>query len=96
MLSVYIETSVWSFAFADDSPDYTRDTLAFFDVCRAGRFEPLVSTVVLKEIARADDPVRTRLWLLVREMRPRVVSLTPEIEAKLKDAIASFKQTVPF
>lgn len=25
-LIVYVETSVWSFAFADDAPDYREDT----------------------------------------------------------------------
>ncbi|MFN0011620.1 MAG: hypothetical protein ACKVS8_08255 [Phycisphaerales bacterium] len=81
MLSVYIETSVWSFAFADDSPDYTRDTLAFFDVCRAGRFTPLLSAIALREIAGAPEPLRSRLLALVKDIGPAVLPSVPEAEA---------------
>lgn len=69
-LKVYIETSVWSFAFAEDVPDYCAETLAFFDRCREGAFETFVSDVVLGEIERADERLRTRLIDLVRQVRP--------------------------
>jgi hypothetical protein len=76
ILRIYVETSVWSFAFADDAPDYQADTLAFFGRCRRNEIEPFVSGVVLDEIDRADPPLRARLIGLVQEIRPTAVDLT--------------------
>lgn len=78
-LRVYVETSVWSFVFADDVPDYRRDTLAFFDRCRAGRIEPVISVVVLQELARADSPLSGQLMALVREIQPTLYDVSPEM-----------------
>ncbi len=76
-LRVYVETSVWSVAFADDAPNYQADTLAFFDRCRGGILDTYVSDIVLAEIARADEPLRTRLTGLVREVRPTLIGFSP-------------------
>ncbi len=77
-LRVYIETSVWSFAYAEDTPDYRADTLAFFERCREGAFELFVSEVVLAEIERADEPLKSELMRLVSEHRPTLFELSPE------------------
>ena len=69
-INVYIETSVWSFAFAEDVPEYRADTITFFDLCRKRVFEPYVSSVVLSEIQLAEAPLRKRLEGLVRNVRP--------------------------
>jgi predicted nucleic acid-binding protein len=71
-MRVYIETTVWSFAFADDSPIMRVQTREFFESCRAGKFEPIIGPPVLAEIARADLPKRNHLVELVREDRPLV------------------------
>lgn len=77
-LRIYIETSVWSFAFAEDSPDYRGHTLEFFDRCRGGAFETFIPPVVLAEIRKAGEPLRTLLAGLIREIRPMVVEVSPE------------------
>src|SRR5438552_17760151 len=77
-LRVYVETSVWGFVFANDVPDYRRDTLAFFDRCRAGEVEPLVSVLVLQELVRADSPLREKLAALVGEIQPTVFDVSDE------------------
>jgi hypothetical protein len=74
-LRVYVETSVWSFAFADDAPDYRADTLAFFDRCRSGAY---VSDGVLEELSRADEPLRSELTRLVGNIQPALVETSPE------------------
>jgi len=35
-MRVYVETTVWWFAVADDSPDLTAQTLEFLAACEAG------------------------------------------------------------
>jgi hypothetical protein len=66
---VYIETSVWSFAFAKDVPDYQRDTLTFFECCRTGDYRTYISAVVLEEIEAAEEPVRSDLLSLLTQIR---------------------------
>jgi predicted nucleic acid-binding protein len=78
---VYIETSVWSFVYADDVPDYRVDTLEFFKLCRKRVFEPYVSSVVLNEIQFADAPLRKRLEELIRNIRPVMLSRLPEADS---------------
>lgn len=79
-LDVYVETSVWSCAFAQDVPDYRRDTLAFFDQCRRGRLGAFVSDVVLEEMDRSESSLRQRLLQLVRDLRPTILELTSPAE----------------
>lgn len=71
---VYIETSVWSFAFAEDVPDYRADTLEFFELCNKRIFEPFISTLVLNEIQFAKGPLRKKLQDLIRNVKPVLLS----------------------
>jgi hypothetical protein len=70
---VYVETTVWSFAFAEDVPDYAADTRKFFDRCRSRAVVPIASALVLTELRRADPPTRDQLLALVREIGPEIV-----------------------
>jgi hypothetical protein len=74
MARVYVETTVWSFAFADDSPDLTRITLQFFDRCRAGLIAPVIGPVVFKEIDGAPEPVKSKLLGLIDRLSPEVLA----------------------
>ena len=78
---IYIETSVWSFAFAEDVPDYKADTLAFFELCKKRAFEPYISRAVLDEIQHADAPLRERLEELIRDVKPVLLSTLPEADS---------------
>ena len=75
-LSIYVETSVWSFALADDSPDYRADTEEFLARCRQGVFAPFISPLVLEEISRAESPLRENLEALVAGVRPTLFGLS--------------------
>ena len=69
-LSVYVETSVWSHAFAEDAPQAREATQKFLDEARAGNYSLYVSEIVLREFARADDELAARLRKLVDELSP--------------------------
>ncbi len=53
---IYLETSVFNFVFANDSPDKRADTLVLFEEIRQGRFEPYTSAYVLEELELASEP----------------------------------------
>lgn len=77
---IYIETSVWSFAFAEDVPEYQADTIQFFKLCKKRAFETYISSVVLSELEQANKPLRERLEQLVRDVQPLLLSTTPEVD----------------
>lgn len=77
-MRVYIETTVWNFPFADDAPDHREATLTFFNLVRQGRFEAYLSNVVLFEFQAAEEPRRSQLLDLVRDISP---ILLPAIDA---------------
>jgi predicted nucleic acid-binding protein len=92
-MHVYIETSVWSFALAEDAPEYRSDTMIFLDLCRKRMFEPYVSNAVLHEIEFAQLPLRTRREEVLRVVRPARLPWLPEADA-LSDTFVREK-TVP-
>jgi hypothetical protein len=93
-LSIYIETTVWSFAIADDVPDYRAYTEEFLEPCRCGVFHPFISTLVLDEISRADSTVHANLEQLVAKVRPTV--FTPsERSLALADAFLAARVVPP-
>ena len=69
-LSIYVETSVWSQAFAEDAPDIRKATEQFFTEARTGIYELFVSDVVMGEINRAPEDLAQRLRGLVAELAP--------------------------
>lgn len=79
-LSIYVDTSVLNFYFADDSPkerDITRD---FFKEIKEGKFKVFISDVVIDEINKAPEPKKSRLSDLVDEFSLEVLPLTSEAE----------------
>lgn len=69
-LSIYVETSVWSHAFADDAPESRDATLEFLEAARQGKYDLFVSEIVLAEIAQASHELAARLRQLLEELDP--------------------------
>lgn len=74
-LRLYIETSVWSHWYADDTPERRDETRRFFSQCvaRGEEVELLASLTVLEEIERAQEDKRRKLRLLVQQYHPTIV-----------------------
>ena len=62
---VYIETSVFNFYFADDTPDKRIDTLRLFEEISQGKYEPYTSTFVIEELQRDSEPRRSQMLELL-------------------------------
>lgn len=69
-LRVYIETSVWSHVFHDDTPDFQRVTVEFLKQAKERVVEPYISTLVLDEVARADARRREEILGEIAGVRP--------------------------
>jgi hypothetical protein len=60
-LKFYVETSVWSFLFDDDSPEKKAATGKFFKEVESGKYEIFISEMVNAEIRDAPDAKRKLL-----------------------------------
>jgi hypothetical protein len=74
-LSIYVETSVRSHAFAEDAPESKKETDIFFADARQGKYDLFVSDVVMGEFERASDESAERLRKLVAEIGPTYLEL---------------------
>lgn len=90
-LKLYVETSVWNFLFAEDAPEKQLETIRFFEEVRSGYYEIFISGLVIAEIERANEPVRSRLLSKIDEIEPEVLAITADVEElTLKYAEAGF------
>jgi len=77
---IYVETSVWSHAFAEDAPESRKATLAFLDLSRRGGCELFVSEIVLGEIGRASAVLAGKLQGLIQELSPVLLEFDAEAD----------------
>ena len=79
-LKLYIETSTWNFVFANDSPEKMAITKEFFDLVHKGVYTIYISEVVLAEVSRAPERIKTRLLGLIERVEPVVLKVSAEAE----------------
>jgi len=53
--SIYLETTIFNFPFADDAPQYQADTKRLFTEIKAGKFKPFTSEYVMQELESTKD-----------------------------------------
>jgi len=56
--SIYLETTIFNFPFANDAPQYQADTLNLFAEIKAGKFRPFTSEYVTRELDSTKDTVK--------------------------------------
>lgn len=78
-LRLYLDTSVPSFLFADDSPERKEITQKFWDLLGLGVYDVYVSEVLLREINDARQPLRRELISTIAALVPEIVYINPEI-----------------
>jgi predicted nucleic acid-binding protein len=61
---IYLETSAFGRYFEADRSHH-KDTIALFEVCAAGRFEPYTSGYVVKELRNAPIEIRDKMLELI-------------------------------
>jgi predicted nucleic acid-binding protein len=87
-LRLYLETSIWNFYFADDSPEKRDITQEFFKNVKEGKYDIFISQTVLNEIDRADEPKRSQLIQLIKDCYPQVLDITQEATDLSKEYIS--------
>ena len=76
---LYLDTSVPSFLFADDSPDKRAITVKFWNLLKTGVFDSVISDILLIEINRANDSLSFKLKDAIADLSPAVIYVNEEI-----------------
>lgn len=79
-LKLYLDTTVWNFAFVTDSPEHREETLEFFQKVRLGLFELFYSDVVEREVIAALPLRRRQVEKLLEEFTPQKLVPRSEID----------------
>jgi predicted nucleic acid-binding protein len=77
---MYLETTVFNFFFADDSPEKRNDTVELFRIIKEGQFKPYTSRYVIDELSRASEEKATRMLGLIREYNIEIFDTDAEAE----------------
>jgi predicted nucleic acid-binding protein len=77
-LSLYFDTSIFNFVFADDAPDKKLITMKLMEEVRKGRYEIFISNIVLREILEAPAGKSSKLMKLIQELQPVELDFTVE------------------
>ena len=80
ILKIYLETTVFNFMFADDSPEKRQDTVKLFDEIGQNKYIPYTSDYVLQELLRTEEPKRTKMINLIEQYKIRF--LEPDKKAE--------------
>ena len=79
--SIYLETTIFNFPFADDAPQYQADTLRLFAEIKAGKFKPFTSEYVTLELDSTKDAGKLeRMKALVADYGITVIPVSEEAE----------------
>jgi len=83
--SIYLETTIFNFPFADDAPQYKADTLRLFEEIKARKFKPFTSEYVTQELESTKDARKfEQMKALIDEYGITVIPVNDEI-GKLAD-----------
>lgn len=69
-LKLYFDTSVFNFAFANDTLDKKVITLKLFEEVKTNKYDVYISTVVLREIHEAQRGKAEKLINLIKDVQP--------------------------
>jgi len=78
-LKIYLDTSVVSHLFADDTPDRMDDTNKLWDDFKAGKYDIFISAITVEELQKCSEPKRSKMAERLGEIDFQVIEETDEI-----------------
>jgi predicted nucleic acid-binding protein len=86
-LKLYLDTTIPSYVFAEDSPERMRITQRFMGLAHAPAYELVISDIVIREINRANAQKRSLLLGVVKDLR--ILPAIPEANVVAEAYIAA-------
>ena len=78
-LKLYLDTSVISHLFAEDTPDNMSDTNKLWDDFKLGKYDIFISSVTAEEMQKCSEPKRSQMVEKLGEIDFHVLKETDEI-----------------
>jgi len=79
-LKVYLDTTIFSFLQALDSPEKMADTLIFWEDLMAMKYQVFTSDVAIREINKCHEPKRSFMLDKLKELSPTVLETETNVE----------------
>ena len=80
--TIYLETTIFNFPFADDAPQYKADTLRLFAEIKAGKLQPFTSEYVTQELEGTKDAEKlAKMKALITDNGVKVFPASSKIES---------------
>ena len=79
-LKLYLDSSVISHLFAEDTPDKMADTIRLWNECINGKYDIYISEVVTNEIRQCQEPKLSNMLEKMRLIDFQVLQETDEIK----------------
>lgn len=92
-LRIYLDTTIWNFAFSNQQPDYKKATLEFYQKVRWGLYDVYYSDVVADELAAAPTGRHEQVHRLLEEIAPQ--RLMPHAEIDRLGALYLKRKVLP-
>lgn len=86
-LKLYLDTTIPNYVYADHLPEEQALTIKLFEEIRRGVHRAVISDVVLGELQRAEEPLRSKLLKEVKDIE--ILAPILEVEALAQRYIAS-------
>ena len=78
-LSLYLETTVFNYYFDNDREGH-EDVLKLFDAIKAGEFNVFTSELVVRELANAPEPKRSKMLALIEDYNVQFLEDTDKVK----------------
>ena len=78
-LKLYLDTSIISHLFADDTPEKMDDTNRLWEDFTDGKYRIYISQIVINEIERCPEPKRSRMLEKLRQTEFEILDETDEV-----------------
>jgi len=76
---LYLDTSVTSFLYADDSLEKREVTIRFWNVLKLGLYDVVISDILLTEISKCEKPLAQNLEDRLTELVLEIVSVNEDV-----------------
>ncbi|MCL2356236.1 MAG: type II toxin-antitoxin system VapC family toxin [Defluviitaleaceae bacterium] len=80
-LKIYLDTSIISYLFADDTLEKMNDTLLLWKDLSSGKHDIFVSPIVINEIRKCAEPKQSMMFEKLKQINFRILKETDEIFA---------------
>jgi predicted nucleic acid-binding protein len=85
---LYLETTIFNFVFAEDSPEKRDDTLALFAEIRSGKYDAYTSEYALDELNDAPEEKRAKMVALIGQYGIAVIEKSDEALKVAKEYVS--------